>query len=463
MRKFASSTQFLCSRHFHLLLPYSRMIKEVQTISFFHCFSPFWLSSVARLCMFGVADGAEEVLTPSRLYVSYWSRRASDGKVFELFSPSSSALLLMLHGWKVLWRLSNCQFTRLERKMAQMSHKRENVRLQQVNLRWKFNFSSAFIIFGEAVMSMSDVAMRFISRVVCCCFRRIDFRNIFLFQARLKKTFFVVLLECFSGGCRWNIETFDKSKISARLNFHEQKYKKLNCLHSRIECFRARVELWTFFLLFFRTFTIPFRALELSSRAKQFPFDCWNQQHAIHMAMKSRMTYWSEASGKLWKLHYRDLSGCFEILIEMVGWMAGKSVDSFLFHIHTEMTDVDAACNSISSHRRLVFFSCVPDWKFCWIFHVDLWHGIERVTVCARLHCANQIITSLLQHNIEQRVQHPKNRFSDLQFSIFPTFAAISHRQFQSNKFQWKWKAWKMELREICMYTLELTPLYGWI
>lgn len=41
--------------------------------------------------------------------------------------------------------------------------------------------------------------------------------------------------------------------------------------------------------------------------------------------------------------------------------MAGKSVDSFLFHIHTEMTDADAACNSISSHRRLVFFSCVPD------------------------------------------------------------------------------------------------------
>lgn len=90
---------------------------------------------------------------------------------------------------------------------------------------------------------------------------------------RLKKIFFVVL-ECFSSGCRWSIETFDKSKISARLNFHEQKYKKLNCLHSRIECFRARVELWTFFLLFFRTFTIPFRALELSSRAKQFPFDC---------------------------------------------------------------------------------------------------------------------------------------------------------------------------------------------
>lgn len=278
---------------FHLLLPYSRMIKEVQTISFtafrlFDC-----LQLLACVCLGWRMERRKFSLPYGCVFRIEVDERAM-AKFLSFSHPRRRHCCWCYTDEKFSddFPIANSQGSS-ERWLKCRTRVKE--RLQQVNLRWKFNFSLAFIIFEEEVLSMSDVAMRFISRVVCCCFRRIEFWNIFISSSfahiwRLKKTFFVVILECFSGGCRWSIETFDKSKISTRLNFHEQKYMKLNCLHLRIECFRARVDLWTFFSYFLQNFYDSFQALELSSRAKQFPFDCWNQQHAIHMVMKTQTT-----------------------------------------------------------------------------------------------------------------------------------------------------------------------------
>lgn len=172
--------------------------KKESTNDFFHCFAS-WLSSLQVWCVcFGEAAASH----PAAMY---WSRRESEWKSLELFSPSSSAFAPVVTRMKnfLLWRLSNCQFTVLE--IAWMSIERlrrapsRRERLQQVTSRWKFNFSlSLFSFYSKKVMI--DVALRFIFKCftqtflsLSCQSSRSSFR-----ACKKRKTFFVVIFSFFS-------------------------------------------------------------------------------------------------------------------------------------------------------------------------------------------------------------------------------------------------------------------------
>lgn len=96
--------------------------------------------------------------------------------------------------------------------------------------------------------------------------------------------------------------------------------------------------------------------------------------------------------------------------------------------VHGRMTDADAACNSISS-----FFSL----SLCAELKILLNFSCQFVTWKSSVVLVYTYTNQITFH------------FATL-FTASPIFhfSTSPHRQFQSNKLQWKWRAWKMDWAE---------------